>query len=79
MVHVDVPKVKGKMAEKGYTITSLSEALGISRGTLSTYLEVPSKFPYSVVSRLAEMLCDNADEATHIFFATDLRETKVKE
>lgn len=79
MAHVNIPKVRGKMAEKGYTITSLSEALGISRNTLSTYLETPSKFPYNVVSKLADILCDDAEEATNIFFAADLRKTKVTE
>ena len=75
MVHIDVPKVRGKMAERGFTITSLAEKLGVNRNTLSTYLETPEKTPYAVVSGMANALCDNADEANAIFFAATLRET----
>ena len=76
IIRVDVPKVRGKMAERGYTITSLSHRLGINRNTLSTYLEMPSKMPYDVISNMADALCDSADEAVAIFFAPDLRKTK---
>lgn len=75
IVRVDVPKVRGKMAERGYTITSMSNRLGINRNTLSTYLETPSKMPYNVISDMAEALCDTADEAAAIFFAPYLRNT----
>lgn len=73
MVHVDVPKVRGKMAERGFNITSVSEKLGISRNTFSAYLETPGKMPYSVISDLAAILCDTTEEAKNIFFADDLR------
>lgn len=76
MVHIDVPKVRGKMAERGYTITSLSNELGINRNTLSAYLEAPEKIPYIVISGMAVALCDTANEAASIFFAPCLRETK---
>ena len=75
MVHVDVPKVKGKMAEHGFTITSLAEKLGINRNTLSAYLDTPEKMPYAVVADMAEVLCDNTEEASSIFFAQTLRST----
>ncbi len=73
MVHVDVPKVRGKMAEKGYNITSISKLLGISRMTMSDYLKSPGKIPYSTISKLASILCDDSAEAVNIFFAQDLR------
>lgn len=76
IVCVDVPKVRGKMAERGYTITSMSDRLGINRNTLSTYLEMPSRMPYNVISDMADALCDTADEAAAIFFAPGLRKTK---
>lgn len=75
MVFVDVPKLRGKMAEHGYNITSMSESLGVSRNTMSAYLENPEKMPYSVVAKLADILCDTQDEAVRIFFADDLRNT----
>lgn len=75
MAYIDVPKVKGKMAECGYTISSLAEKLGINRNTLSSYLETPEKTPYNIVSRMAEVLCSSSEEASSIFFAHDLRNT----
>lgn len=75
MVHVDVPRVKGKMAEREFSITSLANALGISRNTLSNYLDCPEKIPYSVISDMANLLCDTPEEAICIFFATGLRKT----
>lgn len=75
MACVDVPRVRGKMAERGFTIMSLSEKLGVDRNTLSSYLKNPQKMPYEVVSNMAELLCDTAEEASSIFFATGLRKT----
>lgn len=75
MVHIDVPKIRGKMAERGFTITSMAERLGINRNTLTSYLEAPGKMPYEIVVKMADALCDTASEATTIFFAIDLRGT----
>ena len=75
MVHVDIPKLRGKMAERGYTITSLSTELGISRNTLSSYLDTPEKIPYSIVSAMADALCETTAEASSIFFVPNLRKT----
>ncbi len=69
MVRVNIPKVRGKMAEKGYSITSLANMLKISRGTLTSYFSAPEKMPYNVVASLADILCDTAEEATAIFFS----------
>lgn len=73
MFHVDVPKVKGKMAEKDYTITSLATELGINRNTLASYLDTPEKMPYEIVCKMAELLCDTKEEAITIFFVAALR------
>lgn len=75
MITIDVHKVRGKMAERGFNIMSMSNRLGISRNTLSSYLENPAKTPYSIVSSMADILCDTKEEATNIFFASDLRNT----
>lgn len=77
MYYVDTPKVRGKIYEKGYTITSLAKALGINRNTLSTYLESPESIPYGKLSKMAELLCDTPCEASAIFFSRNLRDTKV--
>lgn len=73
MVHVDVPKVRGKMAERGFTITSMAKELGISRNTLYSYMDDPSKIPYEIISHMACLLCETTEEAVSIFFAPDFR------
>lgn len=75
MFHVDVPRVRGKIAEKGMTVTSVAERANISRNTLANYLENPEKMPYSMIILLANMLCSDEAEAEAIFFAPDLRNT----
>ncbi len=74
-MEMDVQKIRGKMAEKNYNITSLSAALGVSRNTLSGYFDTPEKMPYSIVGKIAELLCDSRAEAMSIFFASNLRAT----
>lgn len=73
MVHIDVPRVRGKMAEHNYNITSLAKVLEIDRNTLASYLNRPQKMPYDILSRMAEILCDTPGEAESIFFAHNLR------
>lgn len=75
MFTVDVPKVRGRMAEKGYTLSSLSEELGINRATLAGYLSNPSKIPYHALNKMALLLCEGPEDAETIFFAQDLRGT----
>lgn len=79
MYKVDVPRVRGKMAERGYSITSLAQELGVSRNTLSSYLSNPSSIPYNKLSKLAELICDDSCEAASIFFKQSLRFTKENE
>lgn len=73
MISVNVPKLRGKIAERGLDMTSLSGKLGISRNTLALYLKNPGKMPYNIVDDMANILCDNADEAASIFFDANLR------
>ncbi len=75
MYYVDIPKVKGKMSEKGYNITSLAAVVGVNRNTMASYLSNPSTIPQCKLSVMASVLCDTATEATEIFFAEDFRET----
>lgn len=71
-LNVDIPKVKGKMAEKGYTNCSLAEELDINRNTLASYFVEPGKMPLDIVQRMADALCDTHNEAVAIFFAPKL-------
>ena len=69
---INVAKIKGKMAEKGYTNTRLSEVVGVSRNTLANYFSNPNNMPYEMVGKLASILCDSDEEAAGIFFAQKL-------
>lgn len=71
-LNVDVPKVRGKMAEKGFTNSRFAEELGINRNTLASYLVEPGKIPLEIIFKMADMLCDSREEATGIFFAHKL-------
>lgn len=70
---MDIQKLRGKMAEKNYNLTSFAQALNISRNTLASYFLQPGKIPYEIIKKMAELLCDNTDEAMHIFFADYFR------
>lgn len=76
MFYVNVPKVRGRMAEKGFTVASLSNELHINRNTLSSYLANPEKIPYDILNGMADKLCDGADDAVSIFFTPNLRKTQ---
>ena len=72
MFYLDVQKLKGKMAEKGYNITSLSQKLGISRNTLANYMRNPGKFPYETLEEISLLLFDTPEEVSAILFAQKL-------
>lgn len=72
MFFVDVPKIRGRMAEKGYTNTALAKDLGISRNTLSAYFANPEKIPYETLEKMSGVLFDSVEEARTILFAQKL-------
>ena len=65
---MNISKIRGKMAEKGYNMSSLSERLSVSRNTLSSYFKNPKKMPYDIIEQLATILFDSIDEAFPVFF-----------
>lgn len=72
MYFVDVPKLIGRMHEKGYNQTTFSKALGINRNTLRLYLSDYTRIPYETLSKMAAVLSCDFDDATRIFFAQKL-------
>lgn len=72
-IEMNIPKLRGKIAENGYNLTSISRELGIDRNTMTSYLHNPGKMPYSIVCKLASMLCRDVEEMRAIFLAQDLR------
>ena len=67
MYRVNAPKIRGKMSEKGYTIASLAQGIGVNRNTLAAYLEHPEKIPFGKLLMMADLLCDTPCEAALIF------------
>lgn len=79
MVAVNVPKLRGKMTEKGYNLQSFASAVKVSRITLYKYLNYPNKMPYEVVAQMADLLCDSPAEVMSIFFDENFHDVKVRE
>ena len=67
MYRVNAPKIRGEMSEKGYTIASLAQGIGVNRNTLAAYLEYPEKIPFGKLLMMADLLCDTPCEAALIF------------
>ncbi len=70
MFHVDVDKLLGKIKERRFTIKSLSDAIGISRNTLSEYIKNPEKLPYDVINKIVSVLHLDCEESMSIFFVS---------
>lgn len=69
MYIVNVEKLIGKIAEKGFTKSSFAKEIGVGRDTLRSYLKDYRKIPYEVLSKMASVLECSEDEASTIFFA----------
>lgn len=69
MYRVNTSKIKGKMGEKGYNMTTLSKELSIDRNTLRNYFRNPGKMTYETMSNMAMILFDSPEETCQIFFA----------
>lgn len=68
MYKINVPKLDGKMVEKGFTKSSYAKAIGISRNTLDNYRKRPSIIPYWVLSKMIFLVCDSTEDLFSIFF-----------
>lgn len=68
MCSVNIRKLVGKIAEKGYTKTSFAREIGVSRETLRSYLKDYNKIPYDVLSKMVSVLECTDSEAMSIFF-----------
>ena len=72
MFAVDVPKLRGKIAERGFNLTGLAKEIGVDRNTLSKYLRTPEKMPIGILDALTKALCDTPEEVRSIFFCGKL-------
>lgn len=76
MFSINVKRVRGKMAEAGYTISSMADRCGVNRNTFTNYLRNPDKIPFGIVAKMASLLCESHAEAQRIFFTEKLSQTK---
>lgn len=67
-------KLRGIMAEQGFTITRLAEETGVTRATLSAFLRGSSP-SYRVMRSIQRALHLTGAQAGRIFFEVDLRNT----
>ena len=72
MTVVNSNLLKAKMAENGYNIGTLAEAIGVDRDTISNVLTGKTKPSYPVMNGIYFALKLNPIEATNIFFAKKL-------
>ena len=72
MYTMDVWELRGRMAARGYNVTSLSEKIGVSRNTLAKYLGHPDMMTYDAIVKIASALNMNETQIVPIFFADEL-------
>lgn len=66
---VNINKLRGKIVERGMTIASVADAMGIHKSTF--YRKLSGDCPITIMDadRLTEILQLNAEEAGAIFFS----------
>lgn len=65
-------KLRGRIVEKGFTLESFSEAVGMTRQTLRHRLDGTREFKVSEIQRSCEVLSISRDEIGDYFFAKDV-------
>ena len=63
----DTNKLKGKIVENGFTITSLAKKIKTSKTTLSQKVNNKIKFSQTDMRTLSKVLCLTGDEIKDIF------------
>ena len=66
---VNVQKLKGKMVEQGFNISSFAEAIGVDKSTLyRRFDDGGQSFTIGEIERMAEVLVLTSEEIHSIFF-----------
>ena len=69
-------KLKGKIAEKGYTFSSFAEAVNISRPALRKKVNGTADFKVSEIECVCSVLDITRAEISDYFFAQDVAKTE---
>ncbi len=77
-MYVDKNLLLSKMSLRGYNISSLAEATGINRDTISNVLNGKTSPSYPVMNAIFYELKLTPQEAVDIFFSNNLRNKKVE-
>lgn len=65
---MNIPKLKGKMAEKEINVESLAVAIDVDRSTMYRKLDAGEKFTIGEAQRIKDFLELSDDDAASIFF-----------
>ncbi|RST59679.1 XRE family transcriptional regulator [Siminovitchia terrae] len=74
---INVNLLKSKIALKGFNRNELAYELGISPTSVTNLTKGRHNPSYELMNKLYEVLELTPDEATEIFFSSNLRKTKV--
>lgn len=69
---VNANKLKGRIIEKGYNLTSFAEAVCISRPSLRNKISGKSEFKASEIMKISQVLGITTDAVPTYFFAQDV-------
>lgn len=69
MYTVDVWELKGRIAARGYNVTTLSQKIGVARNTLAKYIGHPDMMPYDTIVKIISVLDLDESQIMPIFFA----------
>lgn len=77
-MYVDKDLLLSKMSLRGFNISSLAEAIGVNRDTISNVLNGKTAPSYPVINAVFFELELTPQEAVDIFFSNNLRNKKVR-
>ncbi|MBQ3540682.1 MAG: helix-turn-helix transcriptional regulator [Phascolarctobacterium sp.] len=66
---VNANKLKGKIIEKGYNVSTLSKEINMDKATFYRKLNNDSDFSIKEADRIIDVLCLDFDEVKAIFFS----------
>lgn len=65
---MNIPKLKGKIVERGINVETLAERIGIDRSTLYRKMDAGERFTVAEAIKIKDVLDLTNDEAMSIFF-----------